>query len=750
MIIRVLIMLSCLAGPLCSKVLEPALSVFLLEAEKAHGEFGKKAAQFLIDGMPPADRTLLKNGFLMENLKLAFEVRERFVWAQNLPEEVFLNDVLPYASLDETRESWRAEFLKLGAPLVTDAQTSSEAAQMLNKGFFKQIGVHYSKRRNKPNQSPAESRAINKASCTGLSIILVDACRAVGVPARVAGTPLWTNKRGNHTWVEIYDGGDWHFLGADEYDPKGLNHGWFTKDAGKAIETDWKHAIWATSWKKTKNHFPMVWNLNDQSVSAVNVTARYTKDPSFEKGVFYLRLWDQKGGDRLVGDVTLTDHDGKEVQTVTTKAGTSDLNEMPSLILQPGPHQLKITVGEVTRSRPLGEVTPDQTLDLYWAVFGEKSEVGLEIRSWLSLLPEERHLSVPKKALSRREAREALRIITDQLVKESQEEREVELTRGVIKAAGKEMRYLEKTYGEAPADGRSLWISMHGGGGAPARVNDQQWHNQIRLYEPAEGIYVAPRAPTNTWNLWHEAHIDDLFDRLITNMVALRGVNPNKIYLMGYSAGGDGVYQLAPRMADRYAAAAMMAGHPNGASPRNLRNLPFMIFMGGKDAAYKRNKIAAQWGEKLDKLQREDAEGYSHQTTIYEDLGHWMERRDQVALPWMAKHTRNPWPKKLIWHQSERTHLRFYWLTVDHPIKGSVIEAEVEGQILRLNSESVEKVTLRLSDQLVNLDQQVTVIFNGKQVFQGKVPRETKVIWGSLNERFDPSSVASATLQVTR
>ena len=31
------------------------------------------------------------------------------------------------------------------------------------------------------------------ATCTGLSILLVDACRSVGVPARIAGTPLWSN-----------------------------------------------------------------------------------------------------------------------------------------------------------------------------------------------------------------------------------------------------------------------------------------------------------------------------------------------------------------------------------------------------------------------------------------------------------------------------------------------------------------------------------------------------------------------------
>ena len=86
-------------------------------------------------------------------------------------------------------------------------------------------------------------------------------------------------------------------------------------------------------------------------------------------------------------------------------------------------------------------------------------------------------------------------------------------------------------------------------------------------------------------------------------MVLFHQVNPDKVYLMGYSAGGDGVYQLAPRMADFFAAASMMAGHPNETSPQGLRNLPFAIYMGGKDAAYKRNEIAADWEKKLQALE---------------------------------------------------------------------------------------------------------------------------------------------------
>ena len=103
---------------------------------------------------------------------------------------------------------------------MANAATPTEAVQALNSQLFNLINVHYNTGRKKPNQSPSESIEQSRATCTGLSIILVDACRSVGVAARVVGTPLWANKRGNHTWTEIWDDG-WHFTGSDEYNASG-------------------------------------------------------------------------------------------------------------------------------------------------------------------------------------------------------------------------------------------------------------------------------------------------------------------------------------------------------------------------------------------------------------------------------------------------------------------------------------------------------------------------------------------------
>jgi len=182
-------------------------------------------------------------------------------------------------------------------------------------------------------------------------------------------------------------------------------------------------------------------------------------------------------------------------------------------------------------------------------------------------------------SLTEDEAERVMRALRSRFEDEVRAAAKAEFESKVLEADGAKMPFWYAVYGDKPKSGRSLWISMHGGGGAPKQVNDGQWENQKKLYKPEEGVYVAPRAPTDTWNLWHQGHIDALFRKLITDMIVFEGVDPNRVYLMGYSAGGDGVYQLAPRMADSFAAAAMMAGHPNETRPDGLRNLPFALYM---------------------------------------------------------------------------------------------------------------------------------------------------------------------------
>ncbi len=740
----------CMAG----RVTAEPLDGFVASAGANHGSLGERAARFLVENMPPQDRETLSSEYLRENLDLAFRAREEYPWAAQVPEEIFLNDVLPYAVFDEPRDPWRAELHIRVRELVKDSHTATEAAQALNRQVFNLLNVHYNTGRKRPNQSLHESVELGKATCTGLAIILVEACRTVGVPARAVGTPLWANKRGNHTWVEIWDDG-WHFTGADEYDAAGVDRGWFTGDAAQAKADVVQNAIYATSWKRNGLTFPMVWARHSESVAAVNVTARYAASPAEGSPMTQLgvRLWDRRGGTRLAATVSVLEGGERICAVAETKAGRTDLNDLARFDLNPGAQgRLRFTLGDASRELAFGPLAPgNPTVDAVWSELQPTSAAIDALQEWVHLPVDERpaNASVLRVPLTRDESERAQDILVGDRMSRLAKERAEELESRAIVQGDKTMRWLEKTFGEAPAGGHSLWISMHGGGNTRPEVNDRQWQNQSRLYELTEGIYVAPRSPTDTWNLWHESHIDPMFQHLIETYVALRGVNPNRIYLMGYSAGGDGVWQLAPRMADRFAAAAMMAGHPNEASLLGLRDLPFAMFVGGNDSAYHRNEVVAERATELDRLEKDDAGGYIHMSRVYEGLGHWMNGKDAEAIPWMARFERDPWPKKIVWQQDDVVHRRFYWLRIpeDTAVKGrQTIIAEVKGQSIELNGEVPARLWLRLSDRLLDLDAPITVTVNGQVTFAGKIQRDAAALVSSLAERADPPAAASAYL----
>ena len=60
-----------------------------------------------------------------------------------------------------------------------------------------------------------------------------------------------------------------------------------------------------------------------------------------------------------------------------------------------------------------------------------------------------------------------------------------------------------------------IYISLHGGGRTTKEVNDQQWKNQINLYDIQFGIYIAPRAPWDDWNMWFQEPIDRVIEEFI-------------------------------------------------------------------------------------------------------------------------------------------------------------------------------------------------------------------------------------------
>ncbi|MDB4583559.1 transglutaminase-like domain-containing protein [Draconibacterium sp.] len=311
-------------------------AVQINEALEKSSKRQKEAIAFLIAYMPKKDLETLTSEFILDQVNGAVKVREEFEWCKNLPDSIFLNEVLPYYSLDEARDNWRENYYTRFSPYVRDCKTIFEAIDSVNLNIRDELEIDYNTKRSIVNISPFQAEKEKMATCTGLSFLLVDAFRSVGIPARIAGTPLWTNMRGNHNWVEVWIDGEWYFT---EYYPDTLNKSWFLADAGKADPEKPIHWIYAASYKPTGTYFPRVWKRKAKDIHGVNVTDRYIRlyqeqlaekelaeDEILLDVVLYKKPNSKSAENRVSEKVTVWEGD-KKVVFGYTPMPTDDLNK---------------------------------------------------------------------------------------------------------------------------------------------------------------------------------------------------------------------------------------------------------------------------------------------------------------------------------------------------------------------------------------------------------------------------------------
>ncbi|MEK7678009.1 MAG: transglutaminase domain-containing protein [Verrucomicrobiota bacterium] len=746
----------------------------------------REAMEFLVENMPVADARSLSADYLMENVRLACAAMKAAPWQAQVPKEIFLNEVLPYACLNETREAWRQRLHDLCAPLVADCRTPGEAAQRLNQKLFPLLKVRYSTERKRPDQGPGETMASGKATCTGLAILLVDACRSVGVPARVAGTPMWANLRGNHTWVEVWDGG-WHFTGAAEPDPQGLDRGWFVQDASQAKRDVPRHAVYATSFQQTEVHFPLVWVPHVTSVSAVNVTDRYTPKAAGAAngmGRLLIKVLAAPAGQRVASEVTVTD--GGTPATVwrgTSKDESADLNDILAFEVTAGSRYLiAVTQGGRVVRREISAGTNRQELvtipltdpvtralaspacsapppvlfplaaaeaDPLQKAFADYFSASAEQRTHWKFSAGQEQLLRENDPAVRRLAWEAYRStpIHDAL-KQDFDAKQVRFEQHLS-------AYAVKTVGARPANGWALFIALHGGGGAPKTVNDSQWKQmQIYYHDHAEAggyLYVALRAPNDTWNGFYDVYVYPLIANLIRQFTLFGDVDANKVFLLGYSHGGYGAFAIGPKMPDRFAALHASAAAPTDGetTATTLRNTLFTCMVGEKDTRYGRFDRNRQFAAEVEKLRGDRHDIYPVRVDIKEGFGHsGLPDRDQIKEMYPA--VRNPIPRELSWLMTDQVITDFFWLRVEKPSKQQEMLASCRDNrfVVTANS-NVVAATVLFDSRLVDFNQPVRVELNGVTTSHTFTPR-LKTLAESLLRRGDPELAFTASFEVRR
>lgn len=190
----------------------------------------KKGASFLLAHMPYVDGVEITSELLLDNVNYAYKAKEEFPWAEDLPDNIFLNYLLPYRNSQEPIENWRPFFYEKLYPVVKDLGSASEAAYAVNRWIADRVKYKYTQRED---QGPFETLKGGYGRCEELVIIYNDALRSVGIPARKVWTPYWTTQNDNHAWTEVWADGKWWYTGAAE-PAEELNKAWFDKRVKKA------------------------------------------------------------------------------------------------------------------------------------------------------------------------------------------------------------------------------------------------------------------------------------------------------------------------------------------------------------------------------------------------------------------------------------------------------------------------------------------------------------------------------------
>ncbi len=185
---------------------------------------------YILATLPLSDLLDYDLELFLDMVREALAVRQEFSWCRDLPEHLFLLDVLYPRINTEELSGCRGIFYRSLAGRVRGL-TLDSAILEVNRWCAEHVTYRSTDDRT------ASSLAVYRCGygrCGEESTFAVNALRSVGIAARQVYAPWWSHCDDNHAWVDVYDGESWRYLGACEPEPE-LDRGWFTGAASRAM-----------------------------------------------------------------------------------------------------------------------------------------------------------------------------------------------------------------------------------------------------------------------------------------------------------------------------------------------------------------------------------------------------------------------------------------------------------------------------------------------------------------------------------
>ncbi len=289
-------------------------------------------------------------------------------------------------------------------------------------------------------------------------------------------------------------------------------------------------------------------------------------------------------------------------------------------------------------------------------------------------------------------------------------------------------------------------------GGGPGRAIPTAQTARSTI-EERSALVAFPQANGLWWEEEPSAAVEALFAELLADL----NVDTDRVTLTGFSNGGTGSVLYAARAPHRYAAVASLMG---GGLPffdreapldaASIARLPFLFVHGTRD------EIIPSWtSERTVKAIRKANPQAVVEIHMLAGRPHDVVygREDGLVFPFLEKHVRDPFPKRVALRARTLDHARSWWLEVLEKGGGvAEIDGVVEGQTIALRTKNVGKLRLRLRPELLDLSRPVRVTIDGREAFAGAVAEAPGLLARSWRETGDPQLAHSAeiTLDVPR
>ncbi len=248
--------------------------------------------------------------------------------------------------------------------------------------------------------------------------------------------------------------------------------------------------------------------------------------------------------------------------------------------------------------------------------------------------------------------------------------------------------------------------------------------------------------------------VGPVVDEFIRDLCSRFAIDVDRIYVSGHSQTGFWTWYLAARHADRFAGIAPSAAVTWQVLSQwdNVSNLATFALHGSEDPmcpVAQAREVCLRLARAGAKVRYLEIEGGKHGASFPEL---------HKAYEWLNEQKRVAYPKRVSKSLSTLQSPWAYWIEITELAKEEAtkrqhfpqagLDAEIEGQLVRIHSEGVKAARLYLSPAMLDLEAEVIVECNGKEVFRGVPERSVRVLLETAIRKADWKGTFEAVIEL--